>query len=64
VEPGRPEEVAPPSAPPLRLVRAEYQHPWAIRFTHWLNAVSIFVLVASGVRIFTAFPSFGPKVPQ
>jgi Ni/Fe-hydrogenase b-type cytochrome subunit len=64
VEPGRPEEVAPPSAPPLRLVRAEYQHPWAIRFTHWLNAVSIFVLVASGLRIFTAFPSFGPKVPQ
>ena len=47
-----------------RGARAVYEHLWAVRFTHWLNAVSIFVLAASGLRIFTAFPSFGPKIPQ
>ena len=46
------------------LVRAAYEHPLAIRITHWVNAVSLFVLVASGLRIFRAFPSFGPKIPQ
>ena len=45
-------------------VRAAFEHPWVVRFCHWLNAVSVFVLVASGLRIFRAFPSFGPKVPQ
>ena len=45
-------------------VRAVYEHPLAVRFTHWLNAVSILVLAMSGLRIFTAFPSFGPKIPQ
>lgn len=46
------------------LVRAAYEHPLAIRITHWVNAVSLFVMVASGLRIFRAFPSFGPKIPQ
>jgi Ni/Fe-hydrogenase b-type cytochrome subunit len=50
------------SAPPT--VLAAYEHPWVIRFTHWLNAICIFVLTASGLRIFRAFPSFGPKIPQ
>src|SRR5215471_7374500 len=45
-------------------VRVHYEHPWAIRFSHWLNAVAIFVLIASGLRIFDAFPSFGPRVPE
>lgn len=45
-------------------VRAAYEHPWAVRFCHWVNAVSIFVMAASGLRIFTAFPSFGPRVPE
>ena len=44
--------------------RAAYEHPFAIRVTHWVNAVSVFVLVTSGLRIFRAFPSFGPKIPQ
>jgi Ni/Fe-hydrogenase b-type cytochrome subunit len=35
-----------------------------IRITHWVNAISLFVLVASGLRIFRAFPSFGPKIPE
>lgn len=45
-------------------IRAAYEHPWAIRFCHWLNSVSLLVLAASGLRIFLAFPSFGPKIPQ
>ncbi len=44
--------------------RAAYEHPWTVRFSHWLNAVSLFVLIPTGLRIFDAFPSFGPKVPQ
>ncbi len=52
----------PPS--PRSTVRAAYEHPWAVRFTHWLSAISIFVLATSGMRIFLAFPSFGPKIPQ
>ena len=46
------------------LVRAAYEHPLPIRITHWVNAISLFVLVASGLRIFRAFPSFGPKIPE
>jgi Ni/Fe-hydrogenase b-type cytochrome subunit len=48
-------------APP---VRAAYEHPWLVRVTHWLTAISLFVLVGSGLQIFHAFPSFGPKIPQ
>lgn len=46
------------------LVRAAYEHPLAIRVTHWVNAVSLFVMVTSGLRIFRAFPSFGAKIPE
>jgi Ni/Fe-hydrogenase b-type cytochrome subunit len=35
-----------------------------VRVTHWLTAISLFVLVGSGLQIFHAFPSFGPKIPQ
>jgi len=46
------------------LVRAAYEHPLPIRLTHWVNAISLFVMVTSGLRIFRAFPSFGPKIPE
>ena len=46
------------------LVRAVYEHPLLIRITHWVNAISLFVMVTSGLRIFRAFPSFGPKIPE
>jgi len=46
------------------LIRAAYEHPLAIRITHWVNAISLFVMVTSGLRIFRAFPSFGPKIPE
>ena len=41
-----------------------YEHPLVVRFCHWLNAIALFVLVASGLRIFLAFPSLSPKIPQ
>ncbi len=39
-------------------------HPFLIRLAHWLSAISIFVLAASGLQIFQAFPSFGSKLPE
>src|SRR5262245_16447688 len=40
------------------------EHSWLVRFTHWLNAITLLVLTASGMQIFEAFPSFGAKIPQ
>jgi Ni/Fe-hydrogenase b-type cytochrome subunit len=40
------------------------EHPWLVRFTHWLNAISLLVMIMSGLQIYMAFPSFGPKIPQ
>jgi Ni/Fe-hydrogenase b-type cytochrome subunit len=45
-------------------VQAVYEHPWPVRFSHWVNAVALFVMVGSGLQIFRAFPSFGAKIPQ
>jgi Ni/Fe-hydrogenase b-type cytochrome subunit len=47
-----------------KTISAAYEHSWAVRFCHWLNAMSLFVMVGSGLRIFYAFPNFGPKLPQ
>ena len=33
-------------------------HPNLIRLGYWLSAISIFVLAASGLQIFQAFPWF------
>src|ERR1700690_3948874 len=41
-----------------------YEHPLVVRLAHWLNAVALLVMIGSGLRIFRAFPSFGPKIPQ
>ncbi|HUI40842.1 MAG TPA: cytochrome b/b6 domain-containing protein, partial [Terriglobia bacterium] len=43
---------------------AAYEHPAAVRFCHWLNAIVLTIMVTSGWRIFIAFPSFGPRVPE
>jgi len=40
------------------------EHSWLVRFTHWLNAISLVVMTMSGLQIYMAFPSFGPKIPQ
>jgi thiosulfate reductase cytochrome b subunit len=41
-----------------------FEHPYAVRLTHWVSAISITVMILSGIAIFRAFPSFGPKIPQ
>ena len=46
------------------MARAVYEHPLPVRICHWLNAISLFVMVGSGLQIFRAFPSFGAKIPQ
>ncbi|MBV9182702.1 MAG: cytochrome b/b6 domain-containing protein [Acidobacteria bacterium] len=43
---------------------AVYEHPFIVRLCHWANAISLFVLVGSGLQIFRAFPSFGGKIPE
>jgi len=45
-------------------VVARYEHPYLVRLTHWLSAISVTVMILSGLQIFRAFPSFGPKIPQ
>lgn len=43
---------------------AVYEQPAVVRITHWVSALAIFILIGSGIQIFFAFPSFGPKIPQ
>lgn len=43
---------------------AAYEHPWVVRMAHWANAVSLFVMIGTGLQIYKAFPSFGAKIPQ
>jgi Ni/Fe-hydrogenase b-type cytochrome subunit len=52
------------SAKSGKTVQAVYEHPWPVRFSHWVNAIALFVMVGSGLQIFRAFPSFGAKIPQ
>ena len=46
------------------VAQAAYEHPLVVRVCHWANAISLFVMVGSGLQIFRAFPSFGAKIPQ
>jgi Ni/Fe-hydrogenase b-type cytochrome subunit len=46
------------------VTEAVLEHPLIVRLCHWINAVALFVMVGSGLQIFRAFPSFGPKIPQ
>jgi thiosulfate reductase cytochrome b subunit len=43
---------------------AAYEHPLYVRIAHWVTAISLVIMAASGLRIFLAFPSFGDKIPQ
>jgi Ni/Fe-hydrogenase b-type cytochrome subunit len=52
------------AAKPGKSTSTAYEHPWLVRFCHWLNAISLFVMAGSGLQIFRAFPSFGAKIPQ
>ena len=39
-------------------------HPLVVRITHWVNAFAIFVMVASGWRIYNASPLFPFRIPN
>jgi thiosulfate reductase cytochrome b subunit len=41
----------------------EYQHPFIIRLTHWVNFIALGIMVLSGLRIYNASPVFGFKIP-
>ena len=43
---------------------ALYEHSYLVRLTHWVGAISISIMILSGIEIFRAFPNFGPKIPQ
>lgn len=45
-------------------VAAIFEQPAVVRWTHWVSGLSVLILIASGMQIFFAFPSFGDKVPQ
>ena len=39
-------------------------HPAVVRLTHWINALAILIMVASGWRIYNASPLFDFKFPN
>ncbi len=39
-------------------------HPLVVRITHWINALAILIMVASGWRIYNADPLFGFQFPD
>lgn len=47
-----------PAPPPPAPVR---RHHWLVRLTHWLNAIVLTGLVASGLQIYGAYERFGLK---
>lgn len=37
------------------------RHHWVVRVTHWVNALALAIMVASGLRIFNAYPAFARR---
>ena len=37
------------------------RHHWIVRLTHWVNVIAVTIMVASGLRIFNAYPAFAPR---
>src|SRR5690349_6198926 len=54
-------------APPLSRMQAaimkEFQHPFIVRFTHWVNFAALAIMVLSGLRIYNASPFFPFRIP-
>jgi len=45
----------------MNLIRV---HPLPVRITHWVNVVAVFIMAASGWRIYNASPLFDFRVPD
>ena len=41
---------------PRRTPEVIYRHAFLVRLTHWLNALTIFIMIGSGLNIFNAHP--------
>jgi Ni/Fe-hydrogenase b-type cytochrome subunit len=41
--------------------RDQPRHHWVVRVTHWVNAVALGLMIATGLRIFNAYPAFARK---
>ena len=39
-------------------------HPWVVRISHWVNVLAMFIMIASGWRIYNADPIFAFKFPR
>ena len=52
------EEAPPPAHSPPSNHRREriYRHTFLVRLTHWINALTIFLMIGSGLNIFNAHP--------
>ena len=37
------------------------RHHWIVRATHWVNVVALTIMIASGLRIFNAYPRFARR---
>ena len=37
------------------------RHGAIVRLTHWLNAIVLLGMIASGLQIYVAYPHFGPR---
>jgi len=42
----------------------EFQHPFVIRLTHWINFLALGLMVFSGLRIYNASPLFSFAFPE
>jgi Ni/Fe-hydrogenase b-type cytochrome subunit len=45
-------------------MRHRLEHPAVVRVCHWVFALSLLVLMGSGLEVLAAFPSFGEKLPE
>jgi len=37
------------------------RHHWVVRLTHWINVIALPIMIASGLRIFNAYPGFARR---
>jgi thiosulfate reductase cytochrome b subunit len=50
-----------PAEPPAPRRPLVHRHHWIVRLTHWVNAVVLVMMMATGLQIYGAFPHFGMR---
>jgi thiosulfate reductase cytochrome b subunit len=48
-------------APPAGAKPLVHRHHWVVRLTHWVNAIVLVLMMATGLQIYGAFPHFGMR---